>query len=75
MLALLVSPTSWESWIGDSVLSAIYVTRCPRSGAEDDVIGIYDLHRIIRESIDAGMVRAVDSTTSKRYMKYVPFWA
>lgn len=31
--------------------------------------------RIIRESIDAGMVRAVDSTTSKRYMKYVPFWA
>ncbi|MFO7905351.1 MAG: ATP-binding protein [Planctomycetota bacterium] len=31
--------------------------------------------RIIRESVDAGLVRAVDPNTSKRYMKYVPFWA
>lgn len=30
--------------------------------------------RIIRETIDAGMVRPVDPTTSRRYMKYVPFW-
>jgi predicted HTH transcriptional regulator len=31
--------------------------------------------RIIREAIDAGLVRPVDPNTSKRYMKYVPFWA
>lgn len=31
--------------------------------------------RITRETVDAGLVRAVDPTTSKRYMKYVPFWA
>lgn len=31
--------------------------------------------RIIREAVDAGLVRPVDPNTSKRYMKYVPFWA
>ncbi len=31
--------------------------------------------RIIRETIDSSLVRAVDPNTSKRYMKYVPFWA
>jgi len=31
--------------------------------------------RIIRETVDAGLIRAVDPNTSKRYMKYVPFWA
>jgi hypothetical protein len=31
--------------------------------------------RIIREAVDAGLVRPVDPKTSKRYMKYVPFWA
>jgi ATP-dependent DNA helicase RecG len=31
--------------------------------------------RIIRETVAAGLIRAVDPTTSKRYMKYVPFWA
>lgn len=31
--------------------------------------------RIIRETVDAGMVRPVDPDTSRRYMKYVPFWA
>ena len=31
--------------------------------------------RIIRDTIEAEFVRAVDPTTSKRYMKYVPFWA
>lgn len=31
--------------------------------------------RIIRETVGAGLVRAVDPTTSRRYMKYVPFWA
>ena len=31
--------------------------------------------RIIRDTVDAGLVRPVDPDTSKRYMKYVPFWA
>ena len=31
--------------------------------------------RIIRETIHAELVRAVDPSTSKRYMRYVPFWA
>jgi ATP-dependent DNA helicase RecG len=31
--------------------------------------------RIIREAVAAGLVRLVDPNTSKRYMKYVPFWA
>ena len=31
--------------------------------------------RIIREAIDTGLVRPVDPSTSKQYMKYVPFWA
>ncbi len=31
--------------------------------------------RIFRETVEAGLVRPVDPTTSKRYMKYVPFWA
>ena len=31
--------------------------------------------RIIRDTIDAGLLRPVDPHTSKRYMKYVPFWA
>ncbi|MEX1039057.1 MAG: ATP-binding protein [Pirellulaceae bacterium] len=31
--------------------------------------------RIIRETIDEELVRPVDPNTSKRYMKYVPFWA
>jgi predicted HTH transcriptional regulator len=31
--------------------------------------------RIIRDTIDEGLVRPIDPNTSKRYMKYVPFWA
>jgi ATP-dependent DNA helicase RecG len=31
--------------------------------------------RIIRDAVDAGLVKAFDPDTSKRYMKYVPFWA
>jgi len=30
--------------------------------------------RIIRDTIKEGLIRAVDPYTSKRYMKYVPFW-
>lgn len=31
--------------------------------------------RIIRDTVDEGLVRSVDPKTSKRYMKYVPFWS
>lgn len=33
------------------------------------------ISRIIREAVDAGLVRPVDPNTSNRYMRYVPFWA
>jgi len=31
--------------------------------------------RIIRDTVDEKLVRAVDPETSNRYMKYVPFWS
>jgi ATP-dependent DNA helicase RecG len=31
--------------------------------------------RIIRETVEAGLVKVVDPGTSNRYMKYIPFWA
>jgi ATP-dependent DNA helicase RecG len=31
--------------------------------------------RIIRDTVDAGLIRSFDPETSKRYMKYLPFWA
>ncbi|MEZ6128977.1 MAG: ATP-binding protein [Planctomycetaceae bacterium] len=31
--------------------------------------------RYIREAVEEGVIRAVDSDASKKFMKYVPFWA
>ena len=31
--------------------------------------------RIIRETVDAGRIRAYDETASKKFMKYIPWWA
>jgi predicted HTH transcriptional regulator len=31
--------------------------------------------RIIKETLEADMIRPYDETTSRKYMKYVPFWA
>lgn len=31
--------------------------------------------RLIKEAIEAGVIRPYDETASKRFMKYVPFWA
>lgn len=31
--------------------------------------------RIIKETVEADLVKVVDPTTSNRYMRYVPFWA
>lgn len=44
-----------------------------RFGLDEKDISI--VSRIIRDTIDAGMIRAVDPDTSPRYLKYVPFWA
>ena len=44
-----------------------------RFGLDEKDISIAS--RIIRDTIDAGMIRAVDPDTSPRYLKYIPFWA
>lgn len=44
-----------------------------RFGLDEKDISI--VSRIIRDTIDAGMIRAVDPDTSPRYLKYIPFWA
>lgn len=31
--------------------------------------------RIIKDTIEAGLIKAVDPLTAPRYMKYIPFWA
>ena len=31
--------------------------------------------RIIKETLESGQVRAYDKTTSRKYMRYVPYWA
>ena len=34
-----------------------------------------NISRLIREALEAKLVKAYDPETAKRYMKYVPFWA
>lgn len=31
--------------------------------------------RIIKDSIDTGVIKPVDPETSPRHMKYIPYWA
>lgn len=31
--------------------------------------------RLIKEAVEAGMIRAHDESAGRKYMKYVPFWA
>ncbi len=31
--------------------------------------------RLIKEAVEAGMIRAYDESAGRKYMKYVPFWA
>ena len=35
----------------------------------------YKSSRIIKDTIDAGLIKAIDPDTAPRYMKYIPFWA
>ena len=40
-----------------------------------DEKGISIVSRIIRDSIEAGKVKAQEPDTAPRYMKYIPYWA
>lgn len=33
------------------------------------------ISRLIKEAVEAGIVKPLDPTTSNKYMKYIPFWA
>ena len=35
----------------------------------------YKASRIIKDAVDAELIKAVDENTAPRYMKYIPFWA
>lgn len=57
----------------------IYVTQ----RIEADVRVLFDLpesdkvkaSRIIKDTIEAGLIKPVDPDISPRYMRYIPFWA
>jgi predicted HTH transcriptional regulator len=40
-----------------------------------DEKGISSISRVIRDTVDAGLVRPKDSGTAPKHMRYVPFWA
>lgn len=44
-----------------------------RFGLDDKDISI--VSRIIKDAVDADMIKALDPNTAPRYLKYVPFWA
>lgn len=44
-----------------------------RFGMDDKEIS--SASRVIRDTIDAGLIRPKDSSTAPRHMKYVPYWA
>lgn len=44
-----------------------------RFGLEDKDISI--VSRIIKDSIDMNMIKALDPNTAPRYLKYIPYWA
>lgn len=35
----------------------------------------YKVSRIIKDTLEANLIKAVDESTAPRYMKYIPFWA
>ena len=44
-----------------------------RFGLNDKSIS--SVSRIIRDTLDANMIKALDPNTAPRYLKYIPFWA
>ena len=35
----------------------------------------YKASRIIKDTLEAELIKPVDENTAPRYMKYIPFWA
>lgn len=35
----------------------------------------YKASRIIKDALEAKLIKPVDENTAPRYMKYIPFWA
>ena len=35
----------------------------------------YKASRIIKDTVEAGLIKAVDESTAPRYLKYIPHWA
>lgn len=35
----------------------------------------YKASRIIKDALEAKLIKAVDENAAPRYMKYIPFWA
>ena len=33
------------------------------------------ISRLIKDAVDARLIKPLDPTTAPRYMKYIPFWA
>jgi len=44
-----------------------------RFGLDD--IGISSVSRIIRDAMEDGQIKHLDSNTAPRYFKYIPYWA
>ena len=50
------------------------------NNAVREVFGIndkdkYKASRIIKDTLEARLIKPVDENTAPRYMKYIPFWA
>ncbi len=43
---------------------------CPESDKDK-----YKASRIIKDTLEAKLIKPVDENTAPRYMKYIPFWA
>ena len=35
----------------------------------------YKVSRIIKDTVEAGLIKPVDPETAPRYMRYIPYWA
>ena len=44
-----------------------------RFGLKDTSAG--SISRLIKETVDKNRIKAIDPTTAKRYMRYIPIWA
>jgi len=35
----------------------------------------YKASRVIKDTIEVGLIKAIDKNTAPRHMKYIPYWA